>query len=235
MEDNYSAMLDRFCDETGYHFKNRELLIRALTHSSKASEEGTSSNERLEFLGDAVLELIISDYIFSNGSLKDEGALSKLRALIVCSDSLDLTARRIGLDRLLRLGRSEEASGGRQKKALTEDAMESLIGAIYLDSGFESARDFVMRNHFPVIESAVSGGLTYDYKTTLQEKVLRDRLGELSYELVGESGPDHSKTFISRAVLSGVAYPAASGASIKKSEQNAAKILLDILNSKEHN
>ena len=235
MEDSYNAMLERFCDETGYHFRNRDLLIRALTHSSRAAEEGSASNERLEFLGDAVLELIISDCIFGNDELRDEGALSKLRALIVCSDSLDMTARRIGLDRLLRLGRSEEASGGRNKKALTEDAMESLIGAIYLDSGLDSARDFVVRTHLPVIESAVSGHLTYDYKTTLQEKVLHDRLGELSYELVGETGPDHNKTFTSRAVLSGVAYPAASGASIKKSEQNAARILLDILNSKEHN
>lgn len=229
MEDSYSERLERFCDEIGYHFKDRDLLVRALTHSSRAREEGSASNERLEFLGDAVLQIVISTYIFGIDSLTDEGGLSKLRALIVCSDSLDATARRIGLDSLLRLGRSEEVSGGRKNRSLTEDAMESLIGAIYLDSGMDAAREFVMKTHGPIIESAIKGRLTYDYKTTLQEKVLREKLGELSYELVGESGPDHHKTFTSRAVLSGRAYPAASGETIKKSEQNAARILLEIL------
>ncbi|MBO4360609.1 MAG: ribonuclease III [Eubacteriaceae bacterium] len=231
MEDSYNAMLDRFCDETGYHFKNRQLLITALTHTSRALEEGSSSNERLEFLGDAVLELIVSDYLFEREALKDEGALTKLRALIVCTDSLDTTARAIGLDALIRLDRGAELSGLRNNKTLTEDAMESLIAAIYLDSGYEAARDFVMRTHSPVIEKALQGGLKKDYKTALQEKVMKEKLGELSYELVEVSGPDHRRTFTSRAVLNGEAYPAASGDTIKKSEQNAARILLEILNS----
>lgn len=229
MNDITNKDLDDFSERIGYRFSDRSLLIRALTHSSKAGEEGSRSNERLEFLGDAVLSLVISAYIFSHEKLSDEGGLSRLRALIVRSESLSTTGRKIGLDRMIRLGRSEEVSGGRNKRNIIEDAFESLVGAVYLDGGYDAARDMIFRVHSDIIEEAVEGKLSYDYKTVLQEKVFGEKLGDLSYVLTGSSGPDHRRVFESAVCIAGKMYPSAKGMSKKESEQNAARIALEIL------
>ncbi len=207
----------------GYRFRDPELLITALTHSSAINEQKNTSNQRLEFLGDAVLQIIISDYLYNLLPNENEGTLSKLRSLIVCADSLHVVSLPIQLNEFIILGRGELLSGGRNKKNIIADAYESVVGAIYLDSGYDNAKEFVMTTLCDIIDSAVSGRLTYDYKTTLQEYV-QGRLGiSLSYELTGVEGPEHDQTFYSRVVIGEEKYAIASGHNRKQSEQNAAR------------
>lgn len=206
-----------------YEFKDKQLLNTAMTHSSAVNELKTTSNQRLEFLGDSVLQLVISTYIYERMPRLNEGALSKLRSLIVCADSLYIAASEIGLSKYLILGKGEEVSGGRQKKNIIADAFESLIGAVYLDGGFGMAEKFVLRLLKNVISQAVKGTLTYDYKTMLQEYAQAKDMGELSYELVKIDGPEHDQTFFSCVVLDGKRHQTACGHNRKQSEQNAAE------------
>ena len=218
--------VSRFEQIIGYRFKDQTLLKTALTHSSAINKKKTTSNQRLEFLGDAVLQLIISTYLYRELEEQNEGSLSKLRSLIVCTDSLFVAAEDILLKEFIILGKGEELSGGRDKKNIIADAFEALIGAVYMDDGYKTADRFVQDKLESIIKEALHGQLTYDYKTMLQEYVQSENLGELKYELVKVSGPEHEQVFYSCVVIDGKCYQTAKGPNRKQSEQNAAEIVL---------
>jgi ribonuclease-3 len=206
-----------------YNFKNKSLLNEALTHSSHASNKKRISNERLEFLGDSVLSLITSKYLFEQLSDFPEGQLTKLRAGIVCEASLFLFAQQIDLGSELFLGRGEENTGGRERKSILADAFEALIAAIYLDGGIEKATEFVLR-FLPKKEKLMSGKpLLSDYKTVLQEIIQQNPEEKISYNLESESGEAHNKIFTSSVLLNNQKIGTGSGKSKKEAEQNAAR------------
>lgn len=207
----------------GYTFKNKQLLTNAITHSSYANERRTKSNERLEFLGDSVLSLVISDYIYKRMEDIDEGDLSKLRAGIVCEDSLFIAAKRIDLDKVILLGKGEELTGGRKRPSIVSDAFEALIAAIYLDSDIETARKWIIDHMKLDIEEAISGKRNNDYKTVLQEKLQKQHLDAVCYKLISESGQDHNKTFVMAAYLGDEKIGEGEGQSKKEAQQRAAK------------
>ena len=185
----------------GYHFKNKHYLTQALTHSSYANEKKLGklgSNERLEFLGDAVLELISSDYLYARFTQIPEGELTKKRASLVCEPSLAYCAREFGLPQFLLLGKGEDMTGGRNRDSIVSDATEALLGAIYLDGGFANAKEFILRF---IMNDMEHKQLFYDSKTILQEMVQSQGEEALVYELLGEKGPDHNKTFEVRALI----------------------------------
>ena len=210
----------------GYKFKDIRLLENALTHSSYANENHKKSNERLEFLGDSVLSIIMSDYLYKKMSDTNEGDLSKLRASLVCEQSLDKVARRIGLDEALMLGRGEEMSGGRKRPSIVSDAFEAVLAAIYLDSDIETARNWLLPLMKDDIEDAIAGRRSDDYKTTLQEKIQKNHAGTISYNLVKEEGQAHLKSFTVQVLLDGKKIGTGTGSSKKEAEQNAAKMAL---------
>ena len=188
-------------ERIGYVFENKDLLFDAMTHSSYANEHRIQKrrcNERLEFLGDAVLEVVSSDYLYHKHPDLPEGELTKMRASMVCEPTLALCAGEIELGEYLRLGKGEESTGGRGRNSIVSDAMEALIGAIYLDGGFASAKEFI---HQFVLNDIEHKQLFYDSKTILQEMVqaMGDEL--LSYEMLREEGPDHNKIFEARALV----------------------------------
>lgn len=206
----------------GYDFRDFFLLKTAMMHSSYTNErhlEKYRCNERLEFLGDAVLELVSSEFLFRESPRVSEGELTKTRASMVCEPSLAMCARDIGLGDYLLLGKGEEATGGRKRDSITSDAMEALIGAIYLDGGFTSAKEFI---HRFVLTDLEDKKLFYDSKTILQEMVQADRNREISYHLVGEKGPDHNKSFSVEVLIGGDVYGAGQGRTKKAAEQQAA-------------
>ena len=206
----------------GYDFRDFSLLKTAMMHSSYTNErhlEKYRCNERLEFLGDAVLELVSSEFLFRESPRVSEGELTKTRASMVCEPSLAMCARDIGLGDYLLLGQGEEATGGRKRDSITSDAMEALIGAIYLDGGFTSAKEFI---HRFVLTDLEDKKLFYDSKTILQEMVQADRNREISYRLVGEKGPDHNKSFSVEVLIGGDVYGAGQGRTKKAAEQQAA-------------
>ena len=206
----------------GYDFRDFFLLKTAMMHSSYTNErhlEKYRCNERLEFLGDAVLELVSSEFLFRESPKVSEGELTKTRASMVCEPSLAMCARDIGLGDYLLLGKGEEATGGRKRDSITSDAMEALIGAIYLDGGFTSAKEFI---HRFVLTDLEDKKLFYDSKTILQEMVQADRNREISYRLVGEKGPDHNKSFSVEVLIGGDVYGAGQGRTKKAAEQQAA-------------
>lgn len=210
-----------------YTFKNKELLNKALTHSSFCREHGTegkNNNERLEFLGDAFFDAIISVELYKLLEKVDEGKLTKTRALIVCEKSLAQVARRLDIGPYLNMGKGEEHSGGRQRESILADAVEAVVGAIYLDGGFEEVFRFVSREFAQTIEDALAGRLFTDYKTQVQE-VLQKRGKKviISYHLDKEEGPDHDKTFYVHLTCNGRVLGRGSGKSKKEAEQNAAR------------
>ena len=179
----------------GYHFQNPELLEKALRHSSYANEHRMNRiecNERLEFLGDAVLELVSSEHLFTQFPQMPEGELTRLRASLVCEPTLAFCAREIELGSFLRLGKGEEMTGGRHRDSVTSDALEAVIGAVYLDGGFANAKEFITRF---VLNDLENKKLFYDSKTILQEMVQAKYKETLVYELLKEEGPDHNKSF----------------------------------------
>ena len=205
----------------GYDFKDISLLEVALTHSSYANEQkkvNCCDNERMEFLGDAVLELSSSDYIYKNHSEMAEGKMTRLRASIVCEPTLALCARAIKLDTFIRLGKGEELTGGRSRDSIVSDACEAVIGAIYLDGGFANAKEFVKSF---ILNDLESKQLFYDSKTILQE-VVQAAHKEVVYEIIGESGPEHDKDFIASAKVDGMFHVTAKGHTKKHAEQHAA-------------
>ena len=220
MENHQFELLEK---KSGYHFQNPLLLKQAMTHSSYANEhkaKGYHDNERLEFLGDAVLEVVSSEFLFRNYPALPEGDLTKLRASIVCEPTLALCARALDLGDFLLLGKGEEHTGGRKRDSIVSDAMEALIGAIYLAGGFASAKEFVHRFIMTDIEHKK---LFYDSKTILQEQVQKNwHDGEISYVLTGEEGPDHDKTFLVDLYVAGEKKSSGKGRTKKAAEQDAA-------------
>ena len=216
------ARLRALQEAAGYTFKDKKLLIQALSHSSYATEhkaEGAHDNERLEFLGDSVLEVCSSDFLYRKYPELPEGDLTKFRASIVCEPTLALCAREIGLPQYLLLGKGEEHTGGRRRNSIVSDALEALIGAIYLDGGFVPAKVFIDRF---IMSDAEHKKLFVDSKTILQEVVQRKPCSELSYELTGEEGPDHDKHFSVAVQIDGVKYGEGTGSTKKAAEQEAA-------------
>ena len=205
-----------------YNFRDKELLSSALMHSSYANEAHLPKykcNERLEFLGDAVLELISSEFLFFGNRKTPEGELTRMRASMVCEPSLAFCAREIDLGDYLLLGKGEEATGGRKRDSITSDALEALIGAIYLDGGFASAKEFI---HKFVLNDLEHKKLFYDSKTILQETVQGHFEEKVSYHLIKEEGPDHNKKFTVEAHIGEECYGSGSGRTKKAAEQEAA-------------
>ena len=218
--------------KSGYHFQNPLLLKQAMTHSSYANEhkaKGYHDNERLEFLGDAVLELISSEFLFSLHKTMPEGQLTKTRASMVCEPALAFCARDIEVGIYLLVGKGEDATGGRKRESVTSDAMEALIGAIYLDGGFANAKEFIDRFILNDIENKQ---LFYDSKTTLQEIVQGSYDDDVRYELVKEEGPDHNKSFYVHALLGSTVLGEGTGHTKKAAEQQAAYCAIKKLKSK---
>lgn len=209
-------------EKIGYHFRDRGLLEHAMRHSSYVNEKHMKKhecNERLEFLGDAVLEVVSSEFLFFEHRTMPEGELTKKRASMVCEPSLAFCARDIDLGEYLLLGKGEEATGGRKRDSVTSDAMEALIGAIYLDGGFASAKEFI---HRFILNDLEDKKLFFDSKTILQEMIQAVSEDSVSYELVSEEGPDHSKTFRTVVKIGGQICGAGEGRTKKASEQQAA-------------
>lgn len=205
-----------------YKFKDIRLLSEALTHSSYANEHNLKSNERMEFLGDAVLELAMSKHLYSIIDL-DEGVLTKTRAKAVCEEALDLYAEKINLPRYLLLGKGEENSGGRTRPAIIADAFEAVLGAVFLDGGFESAYQVVERFFLPYFNSILQ---IKDYKSILQEK-LQSEKRSIRYEMIREEGPANDKTFEYAVFMDDILMGKGIGKSKQKAQQNAAKNALD--------
>lgn len=208
----------------GYTFHDPSLLETALTHTSYANEvyqDGLRSYERLEFLGDSILGFTAADYLLSAFPQLHEGDLSKLRADLVCEASLAQTARKLNLGQYLRLGRGEEACGGREKPSIIADVVESVIAAIYLDGGLAAAQRFIYA--FVLVDTRQRIRLNTDWKTKLQELIQRKKDQSLVYELTGETGPDHDKTFSVRVLLNGSEVGQGTGTSKKRAEQAAAR------------
>ncbi|WP_110462522.1 ribonuclease III [Ruminiclostridium sufflavum] len=215
-----------------YKFKDRQILLTAITHSSYANERKTKKiayNERIEFLGDSVLSLVISEYLYKMYPNLPEGELTVTRAKIVCESSLAKCAADIGLGKFLMLGKGEELSGGREKASIQSDAFEALIGAIYIDGGFETAKGFILKYMEGIIKNCVEGKLFYDFKTQLQELVQQNGEQHILYNVIDESGPDHNKTFVTEVSINGAVTGKGTGHSKKESEQNAAKDALERL------
>ena len=217
-----SETIEELEGKIGYTFRDRSLLVLALTHTSFANEAHSGhlgSNERLEFLGDAVLELVSSDFFYREKPKLSEGELTKLRASFVCEPALAYCAEQIPLPPYLLLGRGEEMTGGRLRPSIVSDAMEAVIGAIYLDGGLTPARAYIDRFILNDIEGK---RYFYDAKTILQEEIQKDKAAVLSYELRGEEGPEHLKRFTVAALRDGVPLAEGEGSSKKEAEQRAA-------------
>ena len=213
-----------------YSFKNRTLLENALSHSSYANEKHLKygSNERLEFLGDAVLSVIVADYLYKNFPDRPEGELTKLRASLVCEKSLCGFARNLQLGDFLLLGRGEEQNGGRERDSILADAFEAVLAAVYLDGGMDIAREYVLRFIKEEL-SHTEDEAFHDYKTILQEVIQRNPEERLSYVLCGESGPDHNKSFSVEVYLNSNVIGSGTGKTKKRAEQMAAKDALKLM------
>ena len=209
----------------GYRFRNRELLAEALNHSSHANEHrgGLGSNERLEFLGDSVLGFVSAEYLFRGHPDLPEGDLTRMRAALVCEQSLYEVARELELGSCLKLGRGEEAGGGRERQSILADATEAVFAAVYLDGGIEKARELIIR---VLLSRGPAAEERRDYKTTLQEVVQRRSGRALTYHMVAQSGPDHNKKFCFEVRLNDQPIGQGEGHSKKEAEQAAAKAAL---------
>ena len=217
-----NELLEELQDKIGYRFQNTELLKQALTHSSFANEQKINKlkdYERLEFLGDAVLELVSSEFLFRENPQMPEGQLTKLRASMVCEPALAYCAKDIDLGSYILLGRGEEYTGGRYRSSITSDVMEAIIGAIFLDGGIENAKKHIYRFILSDLENKI---LFLDSKTILQEEIQKKKDAQLRYELIGESGPDHNKHFTVDAYLNDVLIGSGTGRTKKAAEQQAA-------------
>ncbi len=217
-------------DALGYHFKDQALLREALRHSSYANEhrgENAVSNERLEFLGDSVLGFVTAEFLFRQHPDAPEGELTRVRAQLVCEESLHEIAQRLGLGQYLCLGHGEEVGGGRERASILADATEAVIAAVYLDGGIEAAGALIHRVLLDDARETRAAAQRRDYKTAMQEYVQRKPGQTLSYRLTGEAGPDHAKTFTVAVQLGGETVGSGSGHSKKEAEQMAARNALE--------
>ena len=217
-------------EKLGYRFKDRGLLEHAMTHSSYANEHrgaGLTSNERLEFLGDSVLGLVVADYLYKKHPDMPEGELTRTRAALVCEGSLHEAAQGLELGRYLRLGKGEDAGGGRKRPSILADAAEAMLAAVYLDGGMEAVRPIIRAL---ILDKEQEKAADRDYKTALQELVQRTPGASVSYALVRETGPDHCRSFEMEASVDGKVIGAGAGRTKKEAEQMAAKAALERLN-----
>jgi len=215
-----------------YTFRNPALLSEALSHSSYANEHRAShlnSNERLEFLGDSVLGFVTAEYLFTQHPDLPEGDLTRIRAALVCEQSLYEVAKKLGLGRYLKLGRGEEAGGGRERTSILADATEAVFAAVYLDGGIQEASALIHRVLLDVEREEIVEERRRDYKTALQELIQRQADQVLSYRMIGEQGPDHAKIFQAEVLLNGEPLGSGFGRSKKEAEQSAAKAALKTL------
>lgn len=221
--------IDEFENIIEYKFKNKEYILEALTHSSYSNENKEYDfNERLEFLGDSVLSIVVSEYLFKKESSLPEGELTKLRANIVCEESLSEAANEINLGIYMLLGKGEEATGGRYRMSILADAFEAVIAAIYLDGGLEPARVFILKYMEGIICDSRKGKIFRDYKTHLQEVLQGKGESNIWYRLVDEKGPDHNKRFIMEVGINERVLGVGEGKSKKEAEQIAAKKALQV-------
>ncbi len=214
----------------GYKFSNIQLLQNALSHSSYANEhyhDGLKSNERLEFLGDSILGMVVAEYLYRNFPDRPEGELTRMRADMVCETALAAIARTLNLGSHLLLGKGEEAFGGRERPSILADAVESVIAASYLDGGMDAARGIISR--FVLTDVPITRMHNVDYKTALQERVQQKKNQVLTYRPLGENGPDHHKEFMVEVLLNGKVAGTGSGTSKKRAEQAAAKAAMEAL------
>ena len=223
--------ISKFEETIKYTFENKSYILEALTHSSYSNEnKDYKYNERLEFLGDSVLGIVISDYLFKEEKNLPEGELTKLRANIVCEESLSDVAMRIRLGEYLLLGKGEEATGGRERISILADALEAVIAAIYLDGGMENAKKFIFDNMSDIIRDSLKGKIFRDYKTYLQEVLQSKGEQHIWYKLIDEKGPDHNKRFVMEVGINEEVLGVGEGKSKKDAEQIASKSDIKTLN-----
>ena len=216
--------------EIGYTFKQKELLKKALTHTSYAYEKGVESNEKLEFLGDSILEFLSSKYLYNNYPKLKEGEMTKVRATVVCEKSLYKIAKKHNFSDFLYLGKSEKMTGGSERPAILADSVEAVIAAIYLDGGLEKAEMFIIENLKNDIAIATTHVGDKDYKTVLQEKLQEHGDIKILYEITKEKGPDHDKSFEAQVSVNGKVLAKGKGKSKKEAHMQAAKKALEDMN-----
>ncbi|MBP3380211.1 MAG: ribonuclease III [Ruminococcus sp.] len=227
---NNTSIISELEESICYKFKNRNLIVNALSHSSYANEnkQPQGSNERLEFLGDSVLSVVVSEYLYTHLTSVAEGDLTKLRASLVCEKSLHGFARKIDLGRYLLLGKGEENTGGRERPSILADAFEAVIAAIYLDGGMEAARAHILRFMPQDLQKGAKAAFG-DFKTVLQEVVQKNPEEKVEYVLIGEEGPDHNKRFVVEVMLNSQVIGKGKGRSKKDAEQLAAREALELM------
>ncbi len=213
-------------ENIGYTFNNKELLENALTHTSYANEHNVKSNEKLEFLGDSILEFVSSEYFYTHFPELNEGELTKTRATVVCEASLYEVAKQHNISEYIKVGHSEMLSEGNKKPAILADSIEALIAAIYFDGGLEPAKKFIIDNLKDAMELASKNVGVKDYKTVLQEKLQEHGEINIEYKIVGEDGPDHNKIFTAEVWARGELLATGKGKSKKAAEMDAARIAL---------
>jgi ribonuclease-3 len=224
MKDDYLKELE---NNIAVNFENKHLLITALTHSSYANQKkDVKYNERLEFLGDSVLQIVISEYLFLNYENKTEGELSKKRALIVCENSLFKVAKKWDLGKYILMSTGEEMTGGRTRVSILSDCVEAIIAAIYLDKGIEFVKEFILKNFMKIINMAMKSQIILDYKTKLQEILQKNGETSIQYDLLKFEGPPHRRKFFISVTFDGEVHGTGSGYSKKEAEQDAAQTAL---------
>ena len=221
--------MERLEENLGYTFSNKELLKKALTHTSYAYENNVESNEKLEFLGDSILEFVSSTYLFKNYFHLKEGEMTKVRATVVCEKSLYKVAKMHNFSDFLYLGKSERQSGGEDRPAILADSVEAVIAAMYLDGGIEVAEKFIIENLKDEIEIASKNVGQKDYKTVLQEKLQEHGEVEIKYTILREIGPDHDKTFEAQVECNNKKLATGTGKPKKQAEMEAARKALENL------
>lgn len=228
-----NELLEELESTIGINFDNKSLLVEALTHSSIINQnKDIKYNERLEFLGDSVLQLCISEYLFRNYESKPEGELTKLRALIVCENSLHDIALNLNLGKYIIMSKGEELTGGRTRVSILADCVEAVIAAIYLDKGMIMANSFILKNFKDIIQKAISNKIILDYKTRLQEILQRKGEMTIAYDLIRYEGPPHRRKFFTQVLIDDKIMGKGWGYSKKEAEQRAAKKALEHLEEK---
>lgn len=223
---NFQRKIEIFFDE-------ENILRTALTHSSFAHQyKNVEHNERLEFLGDSVLQLTITEYLYKKYNYKSEGELTKIRSLIVCENSLFQVAQNLELSSVIRMSKGEEMTGGRERASLLADAVEAVIAAIYLDKGLTVAKEFILKNFEGLIKKAIKNEIILDFKTRLQELLQKKGEVEITYDLIKFEGPPHRRRFFIDVLINNETYGSGDGYSKKEAEQSAAKIALEKLEGK---
>lgn len=218
---------------TGVPFVNQNLLNQSMTHSSYAHEKNVKDNERLEFLGDAVLKLVATEYIYNKFPTHDEGDLTKIRAAVISDETLSKVGQKLDLGEAMLLSQNEKKGGGKKRKSNLANAVEALIGAVYLDAGLGRVRDLIIENLRAEIEIVSEVGYIRDYKSTLQEYVQKHKWALPQYRVIKEVGPEHRRVFLVEAKINGQSYGVGRGNNKKEAEQRAAEVALKSLNGEE--